>query len=894
MEPVGRDGVLAQAWRIVTEGGAVQLHGPAGIGKTAVWRALVDRAREEGWLVLGCAPTENEAGLPFAALADLLTPLAEHIPGLPLPQRIAAEAVLLSAAPAEPVDERAIGAATRSLLAAVDGSALLAIDDAPWLDPPSERAVRYALRRLAPGPSVLISSRAEVTALGLDERPSPVTLLGLDPLGVGPLHHILYAHLRRSFGRPLLARIARDAAGNPLLAIELARAVLRLPQLPRPGDDLPVAASMHDLVAATLRDLPAETREAVRLAALLAAPTLRDLAAAGVPATALDAAEEVGLLTVDTRGVHFAHPVYASAVRAATPEGVRLRTHRQLAATVADPDERARQLARSAVEPDATVAADLEQAAARQRTRGAPATAAHLYDRAADLTPQADVEDAGRRVLAAIRCRFDSGDYAAAATAAEAAVARLTGDQLAEARLLRASVAWAADDLAVAVTFGEQALATASPGTRLAGRIHAHICLFQDSPAPAREHAETALALLDGSADDRPLLAGTLLNLFFHEVRAGLPARTELVDRALDLEDGRPTWLGGTVPAIWWKAIDDHGRARTRLRDMLRYATAAGDEAWQHEILTHLGETELLAGRFTDAEVSITAALDLGRQLGTGLIGETWLAATVDAYRGRLDRAGAVAEAGLRHDDAWARRIHLQLAGFVALSAGRMRDAADAYAELADLLDATGVVEPIALRFEPDWLEACIGAGDLEAARAILARLERRHARQVRPWTTLGLARSRVLLASAIGEATDTALAELIAVRDATPPDVVPLDRARCLLVAGVVHRRARRKREARSALQTAVAEFTTLGAAAFAAKAEADLARTGGRTEAVDELTPTELRVARLAALGQTNQQIADELFISPKTVEANLARAYRKLGIRRRAELARVLPAA
>ncbi|MEV6965945.1 LuxR C-terminal-related transcriptional regulator [Hamadaea sp. NPDC051192] len=881
---------------MLSGGGVVQMQGPAGIGKTAVWRALVERAREENWLVLACAPTENEAGLPFAALADLLAPLAEHVAALPPPQRIAAETVLLSATPDEPVDERAIGAATRALIAAADGPVLLAIDDAPWLDPPSERAVRYAVRRLAPGPSTLISVRSSgvaETPLGLDELPSPVTRIGLDPLGVGPLHHILYAHLGRSLSRPLLARIARDAAGNPLLAIELARAVLRLPQLPRPGDDLPVAASMHDLVAATLRDLPTETREAVRLAALLAAPNLRDLAAAGVPATALDAAEEVGLLTVDTRGVHFAHPVYASAVRAATPDGVRLRTHARLAATVADPDERARQLARSVVEPDAQVAADLEQAAARQRARGAPATAADLYDRSADLTPAAHADDRGRRVLAAIRCRFDSGDYAAAATAADGAIAQLAGDQLAEARLLRATVAWAADDLATAVASGEQALAAASSGSRLAGRIHAHICLFQDSPTPARDHAEAALALLDGSVEDRALLAGTLLNLFFHEVRAGLPARVELLDRALDLESGRPTWLGGTVPAIWWKAVDDHERARTRLHSMLRYATTGGDDAWQHEILTHLGETELLAGRFAEAEHSITAALDLGRQLGTGLIGETWLAATLDAYRGRLEQAGAVAEAGLRHDDAWARRIHLQLAGFVALSAGRMRAAADAYAELADILDASGVVEPIALRFEPDWIEACIGAGDLDAARAVRERLRQRHTRLARPWTTLGLARSDALLASATGAATDAPLAHLIAVRDATPPDVVPLDRARCLLVAGIVHRRARRKRESRAALSTAVAEFTALGAAAFAAKAEADLSRTGGRVEAADELSPTELRVARLASQGRTNQQIADELFISPKTVEANLARAYRKLGIGRRAELARVIPA-
>ncbi|PSK67169.1 putative HTH-type transcriptional regulator [Micromonospora sp. MH33] len=119
------------------------------------------------------------------------------------------------------------------------------------------------------------------------------------------------------------------------------------------------------------------------------------------------------------------------------------------------------------------------------------------------------------------------------------------------------------------------------------------------------------------------------------------------------------------------------------------------------------------------------------------------------------------------------------------------------------------------------------------------------------------------------------------------PADVLPLDRARCLLVAGRACRRARRRREAREALEAAVTEFTALGAVAFAERAQAELARIGRRAPTATALTATEERVARLAAGGRTNRAIADELFISPKTVEANLARVYRKLGISTRAEL-------
>jgi hypothetical protein len=111
---IGRDGVLDQAWRGLGADGAVLVEGPAGIGKTAVWRTLLARADQAGWAVLRCAPTESETVLPYAALADLLAPLADQVTALPRPQRVAADVVMLSGEPGgpdEPVDERAVGAA---------------------------------------------------------------------------------------------------------------------------------------------------------------------------------------------------------------------------------------------------------------------------------------------------------------------------------------------------------------------------------------------------------------------------------------------------------------------------------------------------------------------------------------------------------------------------------------------------------------------------------------------------------------------------------------------------------------------------------------------------------------------------------------------------------------
>jgi DNA-binding CsgD family transcriptional regulator len=906
----GRDAVLHQAARALGRGAAVVFEGPLGIGKTATWRALVDHLGAQGWRVLCATPTEAEAQLPFLALADLLRPLAGGLAALPAPQRVAAEAVL-TADSAEVVDERAIVVATRALLEAAaaeaPGRLLVAIDDVAWLDSSSARVLQLALRRLTPSPAVLLTVRTDPSAgaaalpapLGLDTAPTrgPVTTITLGPLGVGALHQIIRARLGWTISRPLLARIAREAGGNPLMAIELARAVLRRPHPPSPTEDLPVVTSLSALLDDSVARLPVATREAVRLAALLAVPTPAELVAAGVDLESLDAAEEAGLLTVTPTAVTFAHPFYATAVRQSIPVGQRRRLHRTLADAVRDPDERALQLARCTVGPDPEVAAELAQAAQRLRARGAPDAAAALLDQAAALAPPEHAER-DRWRLRALRYRFDSGDYVAASAAATALADELTGEPRVEALLLSAMLRWVVDDLAGAVAVAEQALTEAPAGSALAGRLHAHLSVFHDTPAEARRHAQAAIGLLTADdPEDRDQLIGAYLQLFFNDLRVGDPPRVELLDRALALEGGEPSRLAGTVPAVWWKGIDDHDRARDRLMQMYARAHAAGDEPLQHEVLTHLGETELLAGRYDAAAAHVAAARALGEQLGSGLVGETWLAAMLDAHRGALEPAQQVAREGLRRaeeqDDPWCRRIHLQLGGFVALSAGRMGDAAAAYGQLVAAQAESGLVESIALRFEPDWIEACVGAGDLDTAHAALARLSERHARLARPWTTLGLARSRVLLASATGADPSSDLAELAQARERVPAGVLPLERARCLLIAGLAHRRARRKREAQLAFEAAAAEFEAIGALAFAARARAELRRVGVRTARTVELSPTEQRVAKLAATGQTNRAIADELFISPKTVEANLSRIYRKLGVANRAQLGAALSA-
>lgn len=896
---VGRDAERAAAHRALELGGVV-LDGPAGIGKTVLWRSLIDDRTAAGDTVLIAAPTETERALAYAALADLLRPLASAVDALPPQQAAAARAVFLTSATADPVDERAVAVMALGLLATAGRSALLAIDDCQWLDPPTERVLRYALRRLPGGPRVLLTVR------GLGDDPLPLGLDATDgtagtdritvpPVGVGALHHIVKDRLGVTLSRPLLTRITAESAGNPMLAIELVRAVLRLPTQPRHDQDLPVARSVRDLVTQTLRTLPENTLTALRLAALLGSPTLSDLVSAGVDPTDLDPAEEAGLVRVNSQ-VRFGHPLYATAIRADIPDGLRRRLQLRLAARVGDPDERALLLASAISSPDEAVADELEQYGTRLAARGAPGPAADLFDRSAELTPNDLAGARARRMLAGVRTRYDSGDHAATAAAAERAAAALSGDDRADALLISAVVAFVTVGHPQAVRFAESALQQADPAGTIAGRILAHLAVFDDDPARAVDHGKRALSLIpaDDRADNRDLRASATFSVFYNEVRAGRPAREDLLVDALALEGGRPSWLAGSIPGLWWTAVDEHERAWSRMRRHLAHATATGDEPLQLEVLLHLVQSLMLASRWDEADGQLAEARSLGEQLGAGLDEQDYLQAQLGIYRGDLARWAPVVDAGLdrsrRQGDSWGLRVYGVLDAQLALHSGDFAGAADSYRALARTLEGTGLAEPLALRWEPDWIEACVGAGDLEQAEAVLDRLRVRHERLPRPWTTLGLARSHVLVLAAEGADTHAALDELADAHAAVPQQVIPLDRARCLLAAGVVHRRAKRRAQARDCLTTAVAEFDLLGAKTFAARARTELGRVGVRAD-TGELTATERRVAALAAQGRTNRVIAESLFISPKTVEANLSRAYRKLGITTRAELGALL---
>jgi DNA-binding CsgD family transcriptional regulator len=265
--------------------------------------------------------------------------------------------------------------------------------------------------------------------------------------------------------------------------------------------------------------------------------------------------------------------------------------------------------------------------------------------------------------------------------------------------------------------------------------------------------------------------------------------------------------------------------------------------------------------------------------------------ALADAQRGRATEARAEAEAAFALGRETQGTPALQFAtaalGLLELSLGRAEDAVERLTPLVEFVRAEQICEPGLVRFVVDQVEALGELGRLDEAGELLAWYETNAEALGRRSALASALRCRGLLAAGAGDL-DGSLAlfeRALEQHEAVP---LPFDRARTLLAYGAALRRAKRKADARSALEEAVAAFDSLDAATLAEKARSELARIGGRRRSEGGLTATERQIAELVAEGRSNKEVAAALFVSVKTVEANLSRVYAKLGIRSRAALA------
>jgi DNA-binding CsgD family transcriptional regulator len=754
---------------------------------------------------------------------------------------------------------------------------------------------------LPPQINLLLSRRSEPGAelpLGLaralpEER---VARVAPGPLSLAALHHIVSLRIGVSLSRPLLARLGDASGGNPFFALEIARALERSADHYAPGEPLPVPRNLEELVEARLRGLSPPARQVALAAAAVPHPTVTVLAGA-VPATddfrvGLVEAEEAGILVPERERIRFTHPLIASVIYGSASHERRRQLHERLAALVEDSEERARHLALATTEPDEVVAAELEDAARRAARRGAQDAAAELFAASVRLTPLAEREHRTRRTLEEASALLAAGDVERARSLAEEAASSADGALRAHALHVLGDVFWVAGAFKESNERMREALAAAPADQQLAAEVYPKLVYvtIPNAPASGAELAEAAMRAID---PERALAAFALIVIcrYWVGLLLGEPPRPELLERWRELEArAGPEAPKSTLPLIIFHCIDDFEAARARHEVEDEWYRVRGEEDWRVERQAHRSFVEFRAGCWDEAERLVEescAAIARIAQPGPWTMAFRFRS-IVDAGRGRTERAREtlmpLIEDAARSDRAWWEALMLSTLATAEFAVGDHAAVDRALTRMRDRLDAIGMRDMPPDRSEPFHVESLVALGELERARATLERLEQRGRVFPRLWIDVTLPRTRALVLAADGDV-EGALAAF----DEVDPEAaakLPFDLACNLLVRGRLHRRARHRRAAADDLQEALGIFECLGAPDWIEVSRAELERVGLR-RAAQELTETELRVAELAATGLTNREIAAQAFISPKTVEANLARVYRKLGIRSRAEL-------
>ena len=899
---VGREDQLAAVHDFLdaAENGlsALVLEGEAGIGKTTLWLAGVEAARERGSGVLIARPAEAERGLAHAVLGDLFEDvLDEVLPALSPPRRRALEsALLLDESPEEPVDPRTIGVAVRTALQvlAEETPLVLALDDVQWLDPSSTSALVFALRRMESDRVRLLLARRLVDRgepSGLERALGEGLLrVPLGPLSVGALHGFLRGRLQRSFPRQTLLRIHETAGGNPFFALELARA---LDADLDPARPLPVPETLEELVRARLAGLPAATREALEVAAALGSPSESLLQRAGVASAALEAAVGAHVVERESGSVRFTHPLLSAVLYQGLPDVARRTLHEHLAAIVDDPLARARHLALATDGPNAGVAAALDEAAVRAIGRGAPAVAAELGEHALRLTAQDAHRDRHRRALAAAHAHRTAGEWTRARSIVADRLSRTsTGSERAEALLLLAEL----ETLDESIDLLEEALGAAASSPALQSDIHCRLAWstrFRRGFAGGLEHARAALVLAEELDDDvrraRALLAQATLGhltggpmaqpaLRAHELAKAVGDESLLREATLSVANVLSTSL----------RLDE---ARDLLEDVHR-AWRERDELASAEAQWRLAWLELSAGRWELAAEHAAGAHAVFVQYRLETPPDLLPIALVAVHRGQLELAREHSERALElAEEQFALHppVHQAILGLVAHWSGDADGAAGWLGRAEEQAVALGWGEPSRRWWNDDHAEALLELGRIGDAIRVLDVWEEDAVRLHRRWVLAQVTRSRGLVAAAEG---DVDQAVLLLERAVAQHEEAGdrFGRSRALLALGIIRRRTRQKRPAREAIEGALVGFEGLGAASWVAKARDELGSIGGRTREAG-LTPAEQRVAALVAEGRTNREVAAALFLGERTVETHLSHVYAKLGIRSRTELARVL---
>lgn len=909
-------------------GRLVVVEARAGLGKTRLLQAARESAAAAGLRVLAARATELERDFPFALVRQLLAPA---LAGLPPDER---DGVLDGA-----------GAALGALgLAGNDGSAqpgdtfavlhglywvtaalaereplVLAIDDAHWADAASLDYLSFLLPRLEELPLlVAVTSRpdepdapgglARVTTDALARRLSP------GPLSREAATAVVTGELGCEPDAGFAAACHEVSGGNPFLLGELARTVAAEGIEPTTGEIERVRELAPDRVARTvavrLDRLSDEARAVARAVAILGDDGDHRLVATLVelgPESAARGADALRAASVLDHGseLRFIHPLVRNAVYVELPAGERAAAHARAAALLRDegaaPELIATQLVATVARGDRDTVETLLEAGKRALAKGAARSAIAYLTRALREPAPDDLRASVLHPL------ITASIWAADHTVFDA-IERDVFDELERQPSLKPRWAtklttWMAlsgrfdrsaplleDAIDVAMAGGdvdrafrlEAQLNTISqlPLSERAARLERYRGRIEpDSPSGRLEASLDAQhALLCGSADEAADCARRALDggkVFAEQAELTSPGFNVIVlvfaDQLDDAQRGA-----------------DHARAIGRERGSTPQQVGAwwlnGFVAWARGDLD-VAEADLRQA-FTLAQLGGLAPAVL--MLTAGLM---W----VLIHRGELDAAETQLESTGMATGAMPENVLVSLLlmarAQLRLEQGRLEEAAEDFLELKRWSQRMGATTGPSLQAGAFAAMALAGLGHreraLELAHEALA--------NARAWgAPSGISRALRARGLAIGgSAGIESLAEAAAVLDGSP---VKVERATAMCELGAALRRENRRAEAREPLRAALDLARRCGAGGIARRAFDELQATGERVRrhtpiGVESLTPSERRVAELAASGMTNRQIAQSLFVTVKTVETHLSAAYDKLGIRSRGELADAL---
>ncbi|MFY1634174.1 ATP-binding protein [Solwaraspora sp. WMMB335] len=930
-EQVELDGLLAQAIgdQDSCHGGSLALRGAAGIGKSALVTYAVSRARQLGMRVLATSGVQAEIHVPYGGLHRLLG----RLPGTGREGL----AVALSGSDEPGHGSFRVSMEVLDLLVdqAVEGPLLLVVEDAQWLDEASWDVLAFLGRRLAHDPVLMLLAIRDGVETERRVATSGWRELSVGPLAEAPAADLLDRHVP-GLAPQLRQRVLTEAAGNPLGIVEFGAAAARLGTGAFLPAWLPLSTRVERTFTAIVAELPLATRAVLVVAALDDHDDLAEiLAVAGaigadhgatpdtadttdIPDTpdmpdtpdtpagpappaderALEPALASDLVSVDAGDrLAFRHPLLRSALLQSTPAAQRRRVHAVLAARL-DPTDGRRvwHQAAATLGPDERIAAELTATAERANRQGAPQIAVTALERAAELTA-GPAGKAGRLLRAAILVS-QIGDRTRLVR---------TLDAIAEHHLgpaERAHLVWLREVYLDAGWSG----ATRIPAhldvvERLAARGEAELALeslaaitvrcWWSGPDPQLRRRIVAVARALPVPSDSPhllsILAGADPLTEGATVLAGL---TRLAGRITGT-DPDELRMSGTAA----DAIGAHPLAKPLLADAVLLIRSQRRLGMLAQTLTGQAWNAALLG---DTRLAITAGAE-ARAMGVET-GQLRWALTADLARGIAEalRGNSTAAAGLA-DQAEAvllpsgafpmlAMVHL-VRGLDALAGGRYEDA---YQQLHRICHPDGAVFHPYLRLTVlgQLAEAAARSGHRDEVAALVAPLAPVARSGVAPVLAVTLRYARAVLAGD-GDGAEQAY------RDGLAADLTgwTFERARLELAYGAWLRRRRRAAEARAQLRSAAGTFDALGARAWAERARRELRASGESlrrpADGLDRLTPQELQIAQLAAAGLSNREIAEQLFVSPRTVTTHLYRIYPKVGVRSRVELARALPA-